>query len=225
LPEDNDMASIFPNGTQYAFSTAFASPIAVTAITNASTAVCSSATQPNDGSIVVVTSGWTALNNTVARTDNKDSDSFELENVNTSSTTRFPAGEGAGSVKAVSTWETLTQIQDVTFTGGDPELYTRQDLEDVNGRKIQIPTGESPTVMQVELEYDPNLDWYDALIAAHDAKTPIVVRAILPAPSSDTIYYFGYPHFRKQPTQGKNQGMKVTFSLYQLCDSARYAAA
>lgn len=216
------MASKFPNGTQYAISTALGSAIPVTAITNASTAVASAAAPPADGSIAVITSGWTALNDTVARTDNADADSFDLEGVSTSNTTRFPTGEGAGSVKIVSTWETLSQIQDVQFSGGDPETYERQDLEDINGRKIQYPVGESSQLMTVELEYDPTLDWYAALIAAHEAKTPVVVRAI--APDGTKIYYYGYPHFRKQPTQTKNQGMKVTFRLYMLCDSIRYAS-
>lgn len=214
------MASKFPNGTQYAISTAFGSSITVTAITNASPAECAAASPPTDGSIVVITSDWTALNDTVARTDTADADSFELEGVDTSNTTRYPAGEGAGSVKAVTTWEPLTQIQDVQFSGGDPEIYERQDLEDINGRKIQYPIGESAQVMTMELEYDPALDWYATLIAAHEAKTPVVVRAI--SPDGDKIFYYGYPHFRKQPTQTKNQGKKVTFRLYQLCDSIRY---
>lgn len=217
------MASIFPNGTQYAFSTAFGSAIPVTAISNAVDAECAAAAPPTDGSVAVITSGWTALNNTVARTDGADTDSFLLEDVDTTSTTQYPAGEGAGSVKIVSTWETLSQIQDANLTGGEQQFYTRQDLEDVNGRQIQIPTHRNARTLAVSLEYDPDLDWYAALVAADIARTPVVMRAILPG--GDTLYYFGYPAFNKVPTQAKNQGMKVDLSLALLCEPIRYAAA
>ena len=217
------MASIFPNGTQYAFSTAFGSAIAVTAISNASEAECAAASPPTDGSIVVVTSGWTALNNTVARTDDADTDSFVLEGVDTSNTTQYPAGEGAGSVKAVTTWETLSQIQDSQMNGGEQQFYTRQDLEDINGRQIQIPTFRNARTLVIDLEYDPALDWYDALITVDAAKSPIVLRAILP--SGDTMYYLGYPAFNKVPTQAKNQGMKVQLMVALIAEPTRYAAA
>ena len=170
-----------------------------------------------------MTSGWTALNNTVARTTGKDLDSFLLEDVDTSNTTQYPAGEGAGSVKVVSTWETLSQIQDVQITGGEQQFYERQDLEDRNGRQIRIPTFRSARTLAIQLEHDPDLDWYAALIAADAAKQPVVMRAILP--SGDTLYYLGYPAFNKVPTQTKNEGMKNDLNLALICDPIRYAAA
>ena len=217
------MAQYFPNGTQYAVSSALAASVAISAITNANPGVASTATPPSDGDILVITSGWTALNDTVVRADNADLDSFDLEGVNTSSTTRYPAGEGAGSFQKVSTWEPLSQIDTVGLTGGEQQFHEFQYVEDVNGRIRRKPTTRSARGLEFMLDYDPDLGWFSTLETADAAGTLMVLRAILP--SGDTVYYLGYPSFDKVPTQGKNTNMQNKFILSLVCEPIRYAAS
>lgn len=44
-----------------------------------------------------MTSGWAKLDSRVVRVANISADTFELEGVDTTSTTSYPAGGGAGS--------------------------------------------------------------------------------------------------------------------------------
>jgi hypothetical protein len=213
----------FPNGTQYAVSSALAAAIAISAISNADPGVATTATVPTDGDILLLSSGWSALNDTVVRVDGADVGDFELEDIDTTSTTRFPAGEGAGTYQKVSTWEPLSQINDVALSGGEQQFYEFQYVEDREGRVRRKPTTRSARALEFMLDHDPDLDWYATLSAADAAGELVVLRAILP--SGDTLYYLGYPSFDKQPTQTKNVNMQNKFILSMVCEPKRYAAA
>lgn len=218
------MSSFFPNGTQFSFSTALGSAIPVTAISNADPAVASATAPPTDGSIVVVTSDWSALNETVARTTGEVAGtSFELEGVDTTSTTRYPAGEGAGSVQVASSFVGLTQITDSTLSGGEQQFFQYQYVEDVNNRQRQKPTYKNAMVLTLTMDYDPTLPWYDDLIAADQAGALVVFKTVLA--SGDTVLYLGYPSFNPTPTFSKNQNQQVTATFSLVCQPIRYAAA
>src|SRR5690348_4153992 len=103
------MSAQFPNGTVFSVSTALATAIAISGITNADPGVATTTVAPTDGAIGVVTSGWPTLNNRVVRTANGSGTTFELEGIDTTDTTVYPAGAGAGTFQPVSTWVTLSQ--------------------------------------------------------------------------------------------------------------------
>lgn len=217
------MSSYFVNGAQYSFSTALGTAVPVTAITNADPAVASATSPPTDGTIVVVKSGWSGLNDTIAKTANADTSTFELAGVDTTDTTRYPAGAGAGSVQPVSTWAALSQISDISMSGGDQQFYQFQYVEDVNGRQRQKPTFKNAMTLTFTLDYDPTLAWYAALIAADAAGELVALKTVLP--SGDTILYLGYLSFNKVPTATKNENQHVTATFSLACDPIRYAAA
>jgi hypothetical protein len=103
------MSVKLPNGTTFAIASGYGSPITVTALSNASTAVATaSAHGLTEGDFVEVTSGWSRLNGKVVRVGTADTGTFELEGIDTSSTTAYPAGSGIGTVRKISGW---TQIQ------------------------------------------------------------------------------------------------------------------
>ncbi|SEO63394.1 Phage tail tube protein, TTP [Luteibacter sp. UNC138MFCol5.1] len=217
------MSSFFPNGTQYAVSTTLAAAIALTAITNADPAVASAAAPPANGSIVMLTSGWSALNDTVAKTGNADADSFELVGVDTTSVADFPAGAGAGTARVAAGWVPLTQVRSDAVTGGDQQFFTYQYLEDKSNRQRQKPTTKSPVVITLQMDYDPALPWYDALVKLDRAGQPAVLRATLP--SGDVIYYLAYPSFNKIPTGNMNENQQNTATFSLIGDPVRYEAA
>lgn len=212
----------FPNGTQYSFSTTLGAAIPVTAITNADPAVATASSPPVDGSIVVIKSGWSALNDTVARTSGAAATTFDLEGVDTTSVSRYPAGEGAGSVQVATDFVGLSQVQTIAMSGGDQQFYQYQYVEDKNGRQHQKPTFKNAMTLTFTLDYDPALPWYADLITADQAGALVALKAVLP--SGDTLLYLGYPSFNKVPTSTKNENQQVTATFSLAADPIRYSA-
>lgn len=214
------MSAQFPNGTVFSVSTALATAIALTGITNADPAVATTTVAPADGTIGVVTSGWPSLNNRVVRTANEASTTFELEGIDTTDTTVYPAGAGAGEFQAVSTWVTLSQVTNIAKSGGDQQFFQWQYVEDPTGQQQQRPTFKNAKSLTLTLDYDPALAWYDALDKADAAKTAVVLRAVLP--SGDTIYYNVYPSFDSDPSMDLNQNMHNTATFSLIAKLTRY---
>lgn len=217
------MSSIFINGTRYSISTGLGAAVAITAISNANPGVASAASPPVDKSVLVVKSAWTNLNETVVRSANADADSFELEGVDTTSTVLYPAGGGAGSVQAVTTWVDLDQVRDVVMGGGDQQFFNYQYVEDPTSRQRQKPTFKNAMTMTVSLDYDPAKPWYAALIEADRIREPIVVRGVLP--NGSTMFYYAYPSFNKVPVGQVNENLQNSAVFSLIADPIRYEAA
>lgn len=216
------MSSIFINGSQYAFSKALDTTLAVSAITNANPAVASVAVAPSDGSIIIVESGWPLLNQTVARTANSASTTFELEGVDTSDTSLYPSGEGAGSVTSVTAWSALSQIRGVDMSGGDQQFFEFQYVEDSSSRQRSKPTFKNAMNYTITLDYDPDLPWYKDLIALDAKRELAVLRQVLP--NGAKIVSLGYVGFNKVPTAGINENITVSATFSLVADPVRYAS-
>lgn len=204
----------FPNGTTFSVSTALGTAVPFTAITNAAPPVCSATAPPADGTVGLITSGWAALNERVARTSGMvASTSFDLEGIDTTDTAKYPAGQGAGSFQPVSTWVTLSQVTNVQKSGGAQQFYNWQYAEDPSSTQKQRPTFKNAKTLTLTLDYDPALAWYDALVKADAAQTVVVLKAVLP--SGNTLYYAVYPSFDSDPSMDLNKNMEntATFSL------------
>lgn len=112
-----------PTGTTIAIASAFAAALPVSAASNATECVLSMASTTGlaNGDIVEVTSGWGRLNKRAARVKSLAANtSITLEGIDTTNTNFFPTGSGIGSVRKVSTWQTISQITAVSSSGGDP---------------------------------------------------------------------------------------------------------
>ncbi len=208
------MSASFPNGTLLAISTAFSAAKTISAITNALPAVATSTAHGlANGTVGLLSSGWPAANDRAFRIANQATNTFELEGFDATNTSRYPAGQGAGSFTPVSTWVTLSQVREMSKSGGEQQFFQWQYLEDASGTQRQRPTSKSAKAINVTLDYDPALSWYSALDAADAAKTLIVLRATLP--SGGLLYYGVYPSFDADPSLVMNENMtnKATFSL------------
>ena len=102
------MSVSLPNGVLLALATAYAAPQTISAISNASpgVATCTAHGYAN-GDILEITSGWSRLNNKLVRAASVAANTFQLEGIDTSSTSLYPAGSGIGTVRKVTTF---TQI-------------------------------------------------------------------------------------------------------------------
>jgi hypothetical protein len=218
------MSSRFINGAKYAVSTSLAAAVAFATASNAAPPVLGTANPPANGSIVVITSGWTELNETVSRAAGQvAATSFQLEGGDTTDTDRYPAGEGAGVFQVAGDFVSLTQVRDIQTDGGEQQFFQYQYVEDANGRQRQVPTFKSAMTMKIILDYDPDQAWYDALVELDRLREPIVLREILP--NGDTFYYFGYLAFNKVASKTMNENMTNTATFSLLTDPIRYDAA
>lgn len=216
------MSSQFPNGTIFAVSTALGAANAVSDITNANPAVATAASPVADDSIVLITSNWPDLNDRIAKTAGASSNTFQLLGINTTDTDRYEAGEGEGSVRIASGFVNLSQVRESTKSGGEQQFFTWQYLEDRSSRQRQRPTFKNAKVINVTLDYDPALAWYDALDTLDKANEMVVLRATLP--NGAQMFYPVYPSFDADPSLTMNENMTnaATFSLAG--DFTRYEA-
>jgi hypothetical protein len=214
------MANIsLPNGSTISMSTGFAAAKTVSAITNANPGVATATAHGyTDGDIVVVSSGWANLDGRVARVSASLTNSFDLEGIDTTSTTRYPTGAGAGSAKEVSGWVQITGILGSSGQGGEQQYWEGAPLEAL--RNIRIPTTQSAAGISLDIAYDPSAAFWDyATVAAQDL-TP---RAILVTLSNGArIYYYCYVGMGVVPKLDRDNPMTVPLSLSLVSDPTRY---
>lgn len=210
----------FINGTKYAVSTTLAPLSPITGITNAVEAVASATVLPTDGDIVVLNSGWTELDENIARVKDAATGKFTLEGRNTTDTTRFPVGESAGGYETAGGFVSLSQVTSVELSGGEQQFYTWQYIEDPTGRQRQKPTFKNAQSIVIEMDDDPNKPWHAALTELDRKGTPCVLREILA--NGDTIYYYGYISYQKVPSKTMNENMKVSATFSLAAEPIRY---
>jgi len=214
------MAVSLPNGVTVALGTTIGSDLTVSAVTNANPAVATSTSHGlSDGDIVIFTSGWAKANERVFKVDQQDANSFELEGLNSTSTYDYPAGTGTGTANEVSAWTQITQILDVTTSGGGMQFTNYSFLE--ADYETSIPTQSSPQTISMTIADDPALAGYIALKAAAEARTPYALR--IAYPSGAYAYYYGYVSFNETPSFTKNQVQSVNATFNLLNRPTRYA--
>ncbi|CAB3647708.1 hypothetical protein LMG26696_02628 [Achromobacter pulmonis] len=215
------MSVSLPNGVVLSLATGYANSKAISAITNANPAVASSAAHGlANGALVELKSGWQKLNERILRVADAAAGTFALEGMNTLSPIQFPAGTGGGSVREITTFTQISQILEVSTSGGEMQFATYSFLE--NDFEAQIPTQASAQSLAITIADDPSLPGYKALQAAAELRE---VRALRVAfPNGSVLLYNGYVSFNETPTMTKGEvmGVQATFSL--LSRPVRYAA-
>lgn len=215
------MSVSLPNGVTLALATTYASAKNVTALTNYDPAqATSNAHGYSDGDFLEVTSGWAKLNQRVVRVDNPATNTFELEGIDTSSTTSYPAGTGTGTVRKITAFTQITQVLDVTTAGGEMQFTTYSFLE--QDFETQLPTQSSPQTITINVADDPTLSGYVALKEAAEARD---IRALkVTFPNGAVLLYNGYVSFNETPSMTKNEVMAVTATFSLLSRPVRYAS-
>lgn len=168
-------------GTQIQIASAYAASKVMSAISNASEAVATleASHGVGAGDYVELLSGWGRLNGRVVRAKSVSTNDVTLEGIDTSSTTRYPAGTGAGSVREISTWTTITQLtRALQVSGGGQQYADVSTLEDVLDKRI--PTTRSPIDVSLPLYFDPSLSWWASVLAASDSAVATAVRFVFP---------------------------------------------
>ncbi|MCA1857454.1 phage tail protein [Massilia oculi] len=215
------MAVQLPNGITWALAASYAAAISVSAASNATEAVLTTANNTYAvGDIVEFTSGWTRATNRVFRVKTATATSVTLEGFDTTSTTLFPVGAGAGSVRKVMTWTPITQVVNATSSGGETQYTTYSFLE--SDSETQIPSGTSAQSLDFEIGDDPSLPHHNALKAAAASRAITAARGLLP--SGSVIYYNGIWSYDETPTMSKGQIMTVRAGYALQGKPVRYAS-
>jgi len=217
------MAVSLPNGGTFAIASAYVASVVISDISNANPAVITTSTAHGlvVGDIIEVSSGWSKLNGKVVRVASAPTaTTATLEGINTSSTSLYPAGGGAGSLREVSTFVQLSQILGTSTQGGEQQFATYQFLE--ADQESQIPTSKSAQSVTLTIADDPTLPGYIVAKAANDDRAVRAVRFRLA--NGSTIYYNGYVSINETPTTTANEVMSVQATISLAGTPTRYAA-
>lgn len=214
------MAFRLPNGSTFDFAATYAPEVTVTEISNANPAVVTATGHTFvEGDIVVINSGWVKITGRAFRVGEVVTDTFELEGLDSTITTRFPIGTSAGTAKKVATWVNIPQITGVTSSGGEQQFYTFGFLEEDEDR--QLPTTKSPSVLTLTVADDPSQPYVSVVEAADELKEQRVQRLNLI--DGSTILYVSVASITNTPTLTRNELMQRTITLAQQGRVTRYA--
>lgn len=197
------MAVSLPNGIVLAIATAYASPVTVTAASNAAECLVTATNTYTAGDYVTFSSGWSRANNRVFRVKTPTGTNFVLEGFDTTSTTLYPASSGTGTVTKITTFTQITQVLTATSSGGDPQYQTYSFLE--QDFDSQIPTTTSAQTLALEIADDPLLAGYIALKNVAQTRATTALKATLP--QGGAILYNAIWAFDETPTLTKGNLM------------------
>jgi hypothetical protein len=215
------MAITLTTGTVIAIASTYGASVTMSAISNATEAV---ATLAAGHSVVVndyleVTSGWGRLDKRIVRVKTVATNDVTFESIDTSSTTVYPAGSGTGSIRRITAWTNISQVQGTSSSGGDLQFTDITTLED-NVQK-QAPTIRSAVSMSLTVFDDPTLAWYTAVNAADDARTPYAMRITFK--NSSKLVANAYWNLQKTPALASNDSLKTQIGLTYASEPVRYA--
>lgn len=204
------MANV-PTGTVFSVATAFASAKTVTAVSNAATAVVTSAAHGyNNGDVVIFPiSGWGRLNNRAFEVANKTTDTFEIK-LNTTDLNVFPIGSGIGTVKKVNTLVQLTKLMNPSTSGGDPKTVNYKFLD--SDVEYSINDGFNATSYTLQMDDDDTTAGYAALESLTDTQIDTVLKMTMR--NGSRIYIPGRVALNSVPnlTEGQINSIAVAFN-------------
>lgn len=215
------MSVRLPNGSTFDLASAYGSAITISGISNANPAVVTATGHGlSNGDFIEVTSGWTKLNGRVFRVAGVTTNTFELEDIDTTSTANYPASGGAGSCREISTWTRITQVLETSTSGGEQQFYTYGLLEENDDR--QLPTTRSPFSMTITVADDSAQAFVAVAEAADQDRAKRALRLNLP--NGDIVLYNGFVSFSETPALTRNQAMTRTMTFSQDARLVRYNA-
>lgn len=204
------MSAFLPDGATVALATAYGSSKSVTAITNANPGVITAAAHGMaNGAFYELKSGWQKVNDRVFKAANVATNAVDLTGIDTTDTTRFPAGSGTGSLREITAFTQISQILEFTTSGGEQQFANFSFMEEDYER--QLPTITSAQSIQIGIADDPTLAGYIALKAAGEARAIRALKVTLP--NNSVIMYNGYVSFNETPTLTKGSVMQVTATI------------
>lgn len=214
------MSYRLPNGATLSIVSTYGATATMSAVTNANPghATLGASHGISTGDFFEVTSGWTQLNNRIVQAGTVATNDVPLLGINTTDTARFPTGGGTGSVREITAWQQITQVIDLTTSGGDQQFATVEFLESAD--QYQIPTVRSPVTLSFSIADDTSLPHYAVLAAASDDRLQRALKLQLPGGS--IITFNAFITLANTPTLTKGQIMALPCTASLLALPVRY---
>lgn len=211
-----------PNGALMAIASGYGAVKTMSALSNANPGVATLQASHGvvEGDFIEVTSGWSRLTDKIVRAGTVSTNDVNLEGIDTSLTSIYPAGAGTGSVREITGWTQLSQILNSSSSGGEQQFLEYQFLE-ADAQK-RIPTFKSAAGLSLSIADDPTLAGYILASQANDDRLQRAVRITLP--SGAKILYNAYISLNKTPSLTVNEIMAVEVTLSLLAEPVRYAS-
>ena len=171
------------NGTIPSIGATFGTSTNITAITNATAAVATFAAGHGitvGDSVEITSSGWPKLANRVFRASAVSTNDITLEKADTSSTTDYPAGQGAGTGRRIITWAAIQQVNadGLTVDGGEQQFKEGQYID--SSLQFRFPTLKTPINAAMVVDDDQTLTYWTTVRAAEAALTNYPFRLAYP---------------------------------------------
>lgn len=184
-----------------------ASAKTIVSITKASPAVVTSTAHgySNGDVIVMFVDGMAQLNNRAFRIAGVTTDTYQLEDEDSTDYDTFVAG----TTKKVTAWSSMTTATGVNVSGGEPEFADITTIHDVIRK--QVPTVVSPLTMSFESLFDPTDAALTKLKNATQTKTTRVVQITFS--SGSVLVANAYVSATGVPTGTAQQAVTTPVSL------------
>lgn len=217
------MAISVSTGAVVAIASTYAAAVNMTAITNAANAVATLAA--GHGTVVgdileIATSGWGRIQGRLFRVSAVATNDVTLEGLNTTSTTAYPAGLGTGTVRRITAWTNLSQIQSISISGGDQQYADITAIDDLIQK--QIPTTRAPFTVSMSAFFDPALAWWATVRSAQAGGAPVGFRIVLP--SGNRTFCNGYWTLAEVPVVTRDQPVTHAIDVAFAVDATPYAS-
>lgn len=200
------------NGTQVFVEGTRGATIDVTAISNAVNPVLtlSSVSGITRGDYLLFTSSAsTLLADKQVRVTAVSGSDVTVEGIDTSSTTKFPAGL-TGEVVKILSWFEVPCVQDVSTDGGEQQFVNFQCLSD--DREQQIPTYKSAVTNTYTFAHEYTNPVYQILRNYDEAGTVVAIRLFVPR-ASEMRLQSGTIAFNDTPSIGVNEIETVSIAV------------
>lgn len=206
------MGFALPNGSSVYVQKSKDTELAFEIISNAKDAVVTLKTDHGlvAGDEVIITSGWSKINNAVAKVIKVNNMDVTLGNINTNDTKSFPEGEGKGTLSKITAWERLPQVKEVATEGGEQQFTQIQFLDDDAER--QLPTIKSAKSKSFTIAHDSSLPIY-ALLEELDRTNDVVAMKMYVPKAKETRYDAVRISFDPTPTSTINEIETVKISM------------
>ncbi len=215
------MAITLSTGTVVAIASTYGASVSMSAISNASQAVATLAAGHSVvvGDFLEVTSGWDLLNGRIVRVVTVVTNDITFENINTTSTSLYAAGAGTGSIRRITAWTNITQIQNIAPGGGEQQFVDVTTI--VDRTQKQIPTTRSAQTIQLQVLDDPALSYYSIVTTAAGTAVPTALRMIFP--NNSRLVANGYWSLQTTPNVAANAPLTANIDISFSAEPVRYS--
>jgi hypothetical protein len=215
------MAITLSTGTVVAIASTYGASVSMSAISNASQAVATLAAGHSVvvGDFLEVTSGWDLLNGRIVRVVTVVTNDITFENINTTSTSLYAAGAGTGSIRRITAWTNITQIQNIAPGGGEQQFVDVTTI--VDRTQKQIPTTRSAQTIQLQVLDDPALSYYSIVTTAAGTAVPTALRMIFP--NASRLVANGYWSLQTTPNVAANAPLTANIDISFSAEPVRYS--